>query len=56
MEGFNKLRYPPNSQSKVDWTKFFVSKWFSKRTFSLLFLAFLGIVAAVLVKVSPYNS
>ncbi|XP_016000635.1 aldehyde dehydrogenase family 3 member A2 isoform X2 [Rousettus aegyptiacus] len=54
MEGFNKLRYPPNSQSKVDWTKFFVSKWFSKRTFSLLFLAFLGIVAAVLVKAGYY--
>lgn len=56
MEGVNKLRYPPNSQSKVDWAKFFLLKRISKRTLSLLFLAFLGIVAAVLVKVSPYNS
>ncbi|XP_011357329.1 fatty aldehyde dehydrogenase isoform X1 [Pteropus vampyrus] len=50
MEGVNKLRYPPNSQSKVDWAKFFLLKRISKRTLSLLFLAFLGIVAAVLVK------
>lgn len=52
-EGANKLRYPPNSQSKVDWAKFFFLKRFSKGKLGLLFLAFLGIVAAVLVKVSP---
>ncbi|KAM7067014.1 aldehyde dehydrogenase family 3 member A2 isoform 2-T3 [Molossus nigricans] len=49
-EAANKVRYPPNSQSKVDWAKFFLLKRFSKGKLSLLFLAFLGIVAAVLVK------
>ena len=51
-EGANKLRYPPNSQSKVNWAKFFLLKRFSKGKLSLLLLAFLGFVAAVLVKVS----
>ncbi|XP_049494028.1 aldehyde dehydrogenase family 3 member A2 isoform X1 [Panthera uncia] len=49
-EGPNKLRYPPNSQSKVDWAKFFLLKRFNKGKLGLLLLAFLGIVAAVLVK------
>ncbi|XP_012581923.1 PREDICTED: fatty aldehyde dehydrogenase isoform X2 [Condylura cristata] len=49
-ESANKLRYPPNSQSKVDWAKFFILKRFSKGKLSLLFLAFLGVVAAVLLK------
>ncbi|KAF5911918.1 hypothetical protein HPG69_015896 [Diceros bicornis minor] len=49
-EGVNKLRYPPNSQSKVDWAKFFLLKKFNKGKLSLLFLAFLGIVVALLVK------
>ncbi|XP_077020126.1 aldehyde dehydrogenase family 3 member A2 isoform X1 [Tamandua tetradactyla] len=49
-EGANKLRYPPNSQSKVDWAKFFILKPFNKGKLGLLLLAFLGIVAAVLVK------
>lgn len=51
-EGANKLRYPPNSQSKVDWAKFFILKRFNKGKLSLLVLTFLGILAAVLVKVS----
>ena len=55
-EGPNKLRYPPNSQSKVDWAKFFLLKRFNKGKLGLLLLAFLGIVAAVLVKVSPHLS
>nr|KAF6274144.1 aldehyde dehydrogenase 3 family member A2 [Myotis myotis] len=49
-ESANKLRYPPNSQSKVDWAKFFILKRFSKGKLGLLLLAVLGIVAAVLVK------
>ncbi|XP_024420459.1 aldehyde dehydrogenase family 3 member A2 isoform X1 [Desmodus rotundus] len=53
-EGANKLRYPPNSQSKVNWAKFFLLKRFSKGKLSLLLLAFLGFVAAVLVKAGSY--
>ncbi|XP_037348291.1 aldehyde dehydrogenase family 3 member A2 isoform X1 [Talpa occidentalis] len=49
-ESANKLRYPPNSQSKVDWAKFFILKRFNKGKLGLLLLTFLGIVAAVLVK------
>lgn len=52
-EAANKLRYPPNSQSKVDWAKFFLLKRFNKGKLGLLLLAFLGVVVAVLVKVSP---
>ncbi|XP_028390231.1 aldehyde dehydrogenase family 3 member A2 isoform X1 [Phyllostomus discolor] len=53
-ESANKLRYPPNSQSKVNWAKFFLLKRFSKGKLSLLFLAFLGIMAAVFVKAGYY--
>ncbi|XP_036924762.1 aldehyde dehydrogenase family 3 member A2 isoform X2 [Sturnira hondurensis] len=53
-ESANKLRYPPNSQSKVNWAKFFLLKRFSKGKLSLLLLAFLGIMAAVLVKAGYY--
>nr|KAF6305113.1 aldehyde dehydrogenase 3 family member A2 [Pipistrellus kuhlii] len=49
-ESANKLRYPPNSQSKVDWAKFFLLKKFSKGKLGLLLLAILGVVAAVLFK------
>uniref|UniRef100_A0A8C9PB21 Aldehyde dehydrogenase n=1 Tax=Spermophilus dauricus TaxID=99837 RepID=A0A8C9PB21_SPEDA len=49
-EGANKLRYPPNSQSKVDWAKFFVLKQFNKGKLGLLLLTFLGVVAAVIIK------
>lgn len=52
-ESANKLRYPPNTQSKVDWAKFFLLKKFSKGKLGLLLLAILGVVAAVLFKVSP---
>lgn len=55
-EFVNKLRYPPSSQSKVDWAKFVLLKQFSKGKLCLLLLAFLGAVVAVLVKVSPQNS
>uniref|UniRef100_A0A8I4A238 Aldehyde dehydrogenase family 3 member A2 n=1 Tax=Callithrix jacchus TaxID=9483 RepID=A0A8I4A238_CALJA len=53
-EGANKLRYPPNSQSKVYWGKFFLLKRFNKEKLGLLLLTFLGIVAAVLVKAEYY--
>ncbi|XP_007939676.1 aldehyde dehydrogenase family 3 member A2 [Orycteropus afer afer] len=49
-EGVNKLRYPPNSQSKVDWAKLFLLKRFNKGKLGLLLLTFLGILAAVLIK------
>ncbi|XP_005597871.3 aldehyde dehydrogenase family 3 member A2 isoform X2 [Equus caballus] len=49
-EFVNKLRYPPSSQSKVDWAKFVLLKQFSKGKLGLLLLAFLGAVVAVLVK------
>lgn len=52
MEGVNKLRYPPSSQKKVDWAKFFVLKRFSKPKVGLVALALVGILVAVLVKVS----
>ncbi|XP_057572087.1 aldehyde dehydrogenase family 3 member A2 isoform X2 [Hippopotamus amphibius kiboko] len=49
-ESVNKLRYPPNSQSKVDWAKLLVLKRFSRGKLSLLLLALLGVVVAVLIK------
>ncbi|XP_038615063.1 aldehyde dehydrogenase family 3 member A2 isoform X2 [Tachyglossus aculeatus] len=48
----NKLRYPPNSQSKVDWTKVLLLTRFSKGKMGLLFLAFLGVIAAVMWKIT----
>nr|XP_009478627.1 PREDICTED: fatty aldehyde dehydrogenase-like [Pelecanus crispus] len=48
----NKLRYPPGSQKKVDWAKFFLLKRFNKGRVGLVILALLGIVAAVVIKVS----
>ncbi|XP_075575532.1 aldehyde dehydrogenase family 3 member A2-like isoform X2 [Pelecanus crispus] len=50
MEGTNKLRYPPGSQKKVDWAKFFLLKRFNKGRVGLVILALLGIVAAVVIK------
>ncbi|KFO74386.1 Fatty aldehyde dehydrogenase [Cuculus canorus] len=50
MEGTNKLRYPPASQKKVDWAKFFLLKQFNKGQIGLAFLALLGIAAAVVMK------
>ncbi|XP_066221087.1 aldehyde dehydrogenase family 3 member A2 isoform X1 [Saccopteryx leptura] len=49
-ESANKLRYPPNSQSKVEWSKFFFLKRFNRGKLGLLFLAMLGLVVAVLAK------
>ncbi|XP_047400025.1 aldehyde dehydrogenase family 3 member A2 isoform X2 [Sciurus carolinensis] len=53
-EGANKLRYPPNSQSKVDWAKFFMLKQFNKGKLGLLLFTFLGVVVAVLIKAGYY--
>ncbi|KAI5269599.1 aldehyde dehydrogenase family 3 member A2 isoform X2 [Manis pentadactyla] len=53
-ESANNLRYPPNSQSKVDWAKFFLLKRCNKGKLSLLLLTFLGILVAVLVKAGYY--
>ncbi|XP_045840004.1 aldehyde dehydrogenase family 3 member A2 isoform X4 [Meles meles] len=53
-EGANKLRYPPNSQSKVDWAKFFLLKRFNRGKLCLLLLALLGVAAALLVKAGYY--
>ncbi|XP_025020915.1 fatty aldehyde dehydrogenase isoform X1 [Python bivittatus] len=50
MEAVNSIRYPPNSQKKLDWAKFFVLKRFSMWKFGLVALALLGIVAAVVIK------
>uniref|UniRef100_U3FZT0 Aldehyde dehydrogenase n=1 Tax=Micrurus fulvius TaxID=8637 RepID=U3FZT0_MICFL len=51
MEAVNSIRYPPNSQKKVDWAKFFILKRFSMWKFGLVALAILGIVAAIVIKV-----
>ncbi|XP_058019831.1 aldehyde dehydrogenase family 3 member A2 [Ahaetulla prasina] len=51
MEAVNSIRYPPNSQKKVDWAKFFVLKRFSMWKFGLVALAVLVIVAAIVIKV-----
>lgn len=53
-ESANKLRYPPNSQSKVDWAKFFLLKQFHKGKLGLLLLAVLGVAAALLLKTGYY--
>ncbi|XP_053130697.1 aldehyde dehydrogenase family 3 member A2 isoform X2 [Hemicordylus capensis] len=50
MEAVNKIRYPPNSQKKVDWAKFFVLKRFSKSKIGLVALAVLGLLVAVVIK------
>ncbi|NWH37120.1 AL3A2 dehydrogenase, partial [Chloropsis hardwickii] len=52
MESTNKMRYPPGSQKKVDWAKFFLLKRFNKARIGLFVLALLGLVAAVMIKVS----
>ncbi|XP_069729809.1 aldehyde dehydrogenase family 3 member A2-like isoform X1 [Phaenicophaeus curvirostris] len=50
MEGTNNLRYPPTSQKKVDWAKFFLLKQFNKGYIGLALLALLGVVAALVAK------
>ncbi|XP_050177749.1 aldehyde dehydrogenase family 3 member A2-like isoform X1 [Myiozetetes cayanensis] len=50
MESTNKMRYPPVSQKKVDWTKFVLLKRFNRGRIGLAVLALLGVVAAVMMK------
>ncbi|NXD68023.1 AL3A2 dehydrogenase, partial [Eolophus roseicapillus] len=52
MESTNKLRYPPASQKKVNWAKFFLLKRFNQGQIGLVCLVLLGIVAALVLKVS----
>ncbi|NXJ70262.1 AL3A2 dehydrogenase, partial [Rostratula benghalensis] len=52
MEVVNKLRYPPGSQKKVDLAKLFLLTKFNKCQVGLVILVLLGIVAAVVAKVS----
>lgn len=52
MEGTNRVRYPPSSQKKLDWAKFFILKRFNKGRMGLIVLALLGVVAALVIKVS----
>lgn len=49
-ETANKLRYPPNSESKVSWAKFFLLKQFNKGRLGMLLVMSLVVVAAVIFK------
>ncbi|XP_051023514.1 aldehyde dehydrogenase family 3 member A2 [Acomys russatus] len=49
-ETANKLRYPPNSESKVSWAKFFLLKQFNKGRLGMLLVMGLVVVAAVIFK------
>ncbi|XP_044142126.1 aldehyde dehydrogenase family 3 member A2 isoform X1 [Bufo gargarizans] len=50
MEGVNKLRYPPYSQKKVDWTKFLLMGKVNKKKLGLVLLPFVALVAALILK------
>ncbi|KAM7139694.1 aldehyde dehydrogenase family 3 member A2 isoform 1-T2 [Macrochelys suwanniensis] len=52
MESVNKIRYPPNTQRKLDWAKFFFLKRFNKGRLGLIALALLGAILAVVIKVA----
>ncbi|XP_063002549.1 aldehyde dehydrogenase family 3 member A2 isoform X2 [Elgaria multicarinata webbii] len=54
MEVVNSIRYPPNSQKKVDWAKFFILTRFCKRKVGLVALAVLGILVAIVIKVAVF--
>ncbi len=56
MEGTNMVRYPPSSQKKLDWAKFFILKRLNVGRVGLitLALALLGVVAAVVIKMAFY--
>ncbi|XP_077168625.1 aldehyde dehydrogenase, dimeric NADP-preferring-like isoform X1 [Paroedura picta] len=51
MEMVNKIRYPPSSQKKLDWAKFFILKRCSKSKVGLVVFAVLGVLLAVAIKV-----
>ncbi|XP_054857630.1 aldehyde dehydrogenase family 3 member A2 isoform X2 [Eublepharis macularius] len=52
MEAVNKIRYPPSSQKKLDWTKFILLKRCGKSKVGLVVLAVLGVLVAVAIKVA----
>lgn len=52
MESVNKIRYPPNSQRKLEWAKFFLLKRFNKGKVGFIALALLSAILAVVIKVS----
>ncbi|XP_041521058.1 aldehyde dehydrogenase family 3 member A2 isoform X1 [Microtus oregoni] len=49
-ESANKLRYPPNSQSKLGWAKFLLLKKFNRAGLLTLLVTCLAVVAAVFIK------
>lgn len=51
MEALNKIRYPPSSRKKVDWSKFFLLKKFNLGTIGVVAVALLGIIASMVLKV-----
>lgn len=55
-ESVNKLRYPPNSQSKLSWAKFFLLKQLGRRELVIMIVSVLAVAAAIFVKVSPCPS
>ncbi|XP_053310790.1 aldehyde dehydrogenase family 3 member A2 isoform X2 [Spea bombifrons] len=50
MEGVNKIRYPPYSLKKLEWTKFLLMKKVNKKKLSLLLLPIVAVLAAVVLK------
>ncbi|KAM8975457.1 aldehyde dehydrogenase family 3 member A2-like [Pelodytes ibericus] len=50
MEGVNKIRYPPFSAKKLEWTKFLLLSKVNKKKLGLILLPVLAIVAALIIK------
>ncbi|KAG9492715.1 aldehyde dehydrogenase family 3 member A2 isoform X2 [Eleutherodactylus coqui] len=50
MEAVNKLRYPPYSQKKLEWTKFILMGKLNKKKLALALLPFIALAAAVIFK------
>ncbi|XP_053563337.1 aldehyde dehydrogenase family 3 member A2 isoform X2 [Bombina bombina] len=50
MEGANKLRYPPYSTKKIEWTKFLLLNKVNKKKLSLILLPFFAIAVAMIIK------
>ncbi|XP_069613342.1 aldehyde dehydrogenase family 3 member A2 isoform X2 [Ranitomeya imitator] len=51
MEGANKLRYPPYTQKKLDWTKFLMLSKLNKKKLGLVLLPIIAVVTALILKV-----
>ncbi|KAM9320656.1 aldehyde dehydrogenase family 3 member A2-like [Gastrophryne carolinensis] len=50
MEGVNKIRYPPYTQKKLEWSKFLLMSKFSKKKMGLILLPVVALAAALLLK------